>query len=666
MKSSGALSERLRALALFALTVARSPQPYIDSAWAASHVYFFSVIFISLLASKCFHIFVHLKSLSFASFVAWSPTFFLPELIFILLAWALARPFEWRIPRNIAAFIMTAFAVGLSSMTSANFSFYVNIGMEIHWRGMTKFHESRPTAKLVLSALSVSFLCQAWILITAYYARSHLLRFTQGYMDIWLSLLPAKIRNLARREKELPDPEVYEQIAIDDFDDDQSGQESGTLLETPHEEPASKAAKARSWLVRIFVIAGSVGLVALRVIRPNDVALRFFSESLPLAPFGGPQFRPAAGTAALVPSEFSWLDGHTALDSFPTFDWLPMHPTKGFPDWSPFRVPKNTKEHYNPHKDPLHTPNLQNDILEPVRAALATGDVKIKHIILVKLESTRQDVWPFRSDSYIMKHLKSSYNDVVPEEIEKKLSKLTPNAQRLTGYDTGFNNNQDHQEPIGGISASQAHTSGTYTLKSVVGTVCGVNPMAVEANLEYLHDIYQPCLPQILEALNNQPNITSESDDWTSWPWHSLWVQSHPSTWDHHGDLVPHIGYGEMIDRPWIDDHGAKYVPEETQEEFDHGHEDKVLRNYLADIITDAQANNNRLFLTHLTHETHTPWFKPGKYEDLFGNKDGDNEKMNRYLNTMRYQDEWLGEILEVLEETGIANETLLVMAGDQ
>jgi hypothetical protein len=35
--------------------------------------------------------------------------------------------------------------------------------------------------------------------------------------------------------------------------------------------------------------------------------------------------------------------------------------------------------------------------------------------------------------------------------------------------------------------------------------------MAVEANLEYLHDIYQPCLPHILEALNNQPNITSLS-----------------------------------------------------------------------------------------------------------------------------------------------------------
>lgn len=657
MKSSGGSAERLRALALFAITVARSPQPYIDSAWAASHVYFFSVIFISLLASKCFHIFVHLKALSFASFFAWGATFFLPELIFILLAACLARTFEWRVLRNIAAFIMVVFAVGLSSMTSANFSFYVNVGMEIHWRGMKKFHESKPTAKLVLSALSVSFLCQAWILITAYYARSHLLRLTQGFLDVWVSLVPAKIRWCARREKSLPDPEIYEQIAIDDFDEDQSGQESGTSLEPPREW---------SWLVRMIVITCSVGVLFLRAVRPHDPAFGFFSESLPLAPFGGPQFRPATGTAALVSGEFSWLDGHTALDVFPEFDWLPKDPSGGFPDWSPFRMTKKTNEHYNPLKDPLHTPNLQNDILEPMRAAISTGNVKIKHVVLIKLESTRQDVWPFRSDSYIMKHLRESYNGEIPAEIEEKLSKLTPNAQRLTGYDTGFNNNKDRQVPIGGISASQAHTSGTYTLKSIVGTVCGVNPMAVEANREYLHDVYQPCLPQIMDALNHQPNTTSDSDDWTSWPWSSSWVQSHPSTWDHHGLLIPYIGYEHMIDREVIDEGGAKYVPEETQEEFDHGHEDKVLKNYIADLISDAKANKKRLFLSHLTHETHTPWYMPGEYEDLFGNGDGDNGKMNRYLNTMHYQDQWLGDILDVLEETGIANETLLVMAGDQ
>ncbi|KAJ5183009.1 Alkaline phosphatase-like alpha/beta/alpha [Penicillium capsulatum] len=662
MKLPDPLVERFWAAAFFALAVIRSPQPYIDHIWATTHVYFFSVNFIALVASKCFHIFVHFKSLSLASFLAWGPTFFLPEIIFILLFCGLARWFEWRILRNIATFVPIAFGVGLSCMTSANFSFYVNIGMEIHWRGMKKFHESKPTAKLVLSALSVSFLAQGWILLTAYFARSYLLNFTQAFLDIWVSLVPAKIRCCARRDEPLPDPEVYEQIAIDDFDDDQSGQESGALLDSPREKSAPKS---RSWLVRIIAIVGSVGLIALRLVRPNDMAYAFFSESLPLAPFGGPQYRPAAGTAALVSGEFSWLDGHTALDAFPKFDWLPRNASGAFPEWSPFRVSKTTHEHYNPRNDPLHTPNLQNDVLEPMRAAFSTGDVKIKHIVLIYLESTRQDVWPFRADSYIMKHIRESFDGKIPAEVEEKLSKLTPTAQRLTGIATGFENAEEPPAPIGGISVSQGHTSGTYTLKSMTGTLCGVNPMAVEANLEYKHDIYQPCLPHILEALNSQPNITSDTNDWTLWPWYTTWQQSHSSVWDHHGDLVPRLGYKHILDRDVMAEQGDKYIPEESEEEYKHRHEDKVMKNYFLDLISDAKTNNTRLFLSHLTHNTHTPWFKPGEYEDLFGNEDGLNYKMNRYLNTIHYQDEWIGDILGLLEETGIADETLVVMAGD-
>lgn len=39
---------------------------------------------------------------------------------------------------------------------------------------------------------------------------------------------------------------------------------------------------------------------------------------------------------------------------------------------------------------------------------------------------------------------------------------------------------------------------------------------------------------------------------------------------------------------------------------------------------------------------------------------------MNSYLNTVRYVDDWLGEILSLLDEAGIANSTLVVIVGDQ
>jgi len=39
---------------------------------------------------------------------------------------------------------------------------------------------------------------------------------------------------------------------------------------------------------------------------------------------------------------------------------------------------------------------------------------------------------------------------------------------------------------------------------------------------------------------------------------------------------------------------------------------------------------------------------------------------MNKYLNTIRFVDRWIGDILKLLDETGIANETLVVAVGDQ
>jgi phosphoglycerol transferase MdoB-like AlkP superfamily enzyme len=90
----------------------------------------------------------------------------------------------------------------------------------------------------------------------------------------------------------------------------------------------------------------------------------------------------------------------------------------------------------------------------------------------------------------------------------------------------------------------------------------------------------------------------------------------------------------------------------------------------MRDVIVSAVENNERLFLSHFTSTTHHPWSVPSDYprEDYWG-PDGlvtSHDDINDYLNTVRYVDNWLGEILTLLEETGIANETLVVFVGDQ
>ena len=96
---------------------------------------------------------------------------------------------------------------------------------------------------------------------------------------------------------------------------------------------------------------------------------------------------------------------------------------------------------------------------------------------------------------------------------------------------------------------------------------------------------------------------------------------------------------------------------------------EQELYPYLLDVVDEAIQNDERLFLSHFTSTTHHPWGTPAEFseeqyfaDDLMGN----HEDLNRYLNSIRYVDTWLGNILQVLDDTGIANETLVVFIGDQ
>lgn len=97
------VGEKLRDLIIFALQVAQDPRLHLDRVWEASRKYLFSVICIAIVFSKCFHIAVHIKSLTVLSFLLWGPTFFLVDFLLILIACLQARSFAYPIWRYITA-----------------------------------------------------------------------------------------------------------------------------------------------------------------------------------------------------------------------------------------------------------------------------------------------------------------------------------------------------------------------------------------------------------------------------------------------------------------------------------------------------------------------------------------------------------------------------------
>lgn len=99
------------------------------------------------------------------------------------------------------------------------------------------------------------------------------------------------------------------------------------------------------------------------------------------------------------------------------------------------------------------------------------------------------------------------------------------------------------------------------------------------------------------------------------------------------------------------------------------GYPETELSDYFRNVIKSAEKQKERLFISHLTGITHQPWDNPKgqKYEGMIRHGwAGKNNKVNHYLNALGVADKWLAELLNILEETGVANETLVMMVGDQ
>ncbi|KAE8154659.1 alkaline-phosphatase-like protein [Aspergillus avenaceus] len=654
-----------------------SPGDAFDLFWGFARRYYFTLAFISLFGAKLLHLYAHLNSLPLGKFLLWGITFFFQDVVILLLFRIFAQRLLWRPVAALAALVIIPFSLMMSGMMAANTSFYVVTGAEIHWRQARSYHHDAAATRTLLTGLTGFLIVEAIILVVTWFAAAPVHRMTGGILHVlaWpFHLLVDRLRPCFHRvygsvrRQPLPDPEIYEQIAVDDYLDDKSDDgESDHLLHTGSQAPAERR-RTDTPLRRAVILGFFCMFMFLRFLRPWAPAYMFLSGALPLTPFfeGGHRRSPVDATE--LPGDYAWLEERSALHPAPHWDWMPQKALPGFSDWD---GTDRYALHYDPNMDPLHISNLNSPVLDQIRPVLEDGSVKIKHIIMLKLESTRGDVFPLKKDSFMWNRIAETHKDhQIPAEIQDRLSNLTRTAEWLTGFDAGFEHNDSlhaDRKAYGGISARNAHTTGTYTLKSLVGTLCGVTPLVADFNREYKQHIYQPCMPHVLNALSQQHDVTSDTDDFTAWPWHSVWMQSVTETYDNQDKLTPVLGYHDKVTKETMVDPSAKHYPVKSEEINYYGYPDTELREYIRDAIDDAERNHTRLFLTHLTGTTHHPWGMPHDEFEQFVSSSwtGSNNDVNRYLNTVGFVDNWLAEIIGILEEKGIVDETLIVMAGD-
>ncbi|KAL1959706.1 hypothetical protein VTO42DRAFT_1292 [Malbranchea cinnamomea] len=631
--------------------------------------YCFSAFFTSVLCSKIVHLYAHASSISISTFLIWGSTFFLQDVVLIFLVWFLVQRFQWRWSRIVASFVVIVASFGVSVMAAANISFFVVTGAEIHWRQAKGFHTGPAAIKTLVSELAALLVGLAVLLAIAWLSTDYVYQFTGEI----LAILTSSARSVFRCWRKRSDSNPYEPVPAVEEGYYNFEREDGGLISLAdfRNDASSDKPGSVAYMKRLAVLLPTTMSLVLSCIRPPEPAYSFLSLSLPFAPLvgGKPRHPESELEGLLAGGNYFWLTNQTALAGLPDFDFLPHgRPLPGFRDWSS-DANKTSLLHYSPTQDPLHISNLENEVLQPLRQALSNGSVKIKHVFLIKLESTRADVFPLRKHSFFWDRIAETYpNKHIPAEVEERLANLTRTAEYLTGFDSGFEEyGHRKKSPYGGISASNAFTTATYTVKSIPGTFCGVTPLVADFNREYQHHIYQPCLPHIFNMLNQLPDTANQTEDFTAWPWHTMWMQSVTDTYDHQDDLLPVMGFHDVLNKEVIEDPTSKYYPPKSGEVNYYGYPDTEIRPYLHDAIRDAQRNNKRLFIGHLTGTTHHAWGIPNKkYLDFLKHSwYGANLNVNKYLNSVLFVDRWLNDILELLEDTGIANETLVVFTGD-
>ncbi|KAG8407854.1 hypothetical protein J3458_020167 [Metarhizium acridum] len=635
----------------------------------------FSIAAVSILGAKWVHIYAHITALPTAEMARWGLSFFAQDTALLLM---LRLLLDAELPLFAAVgclrFLATSLACVITFvqhvLASINISFFVVAGSELHWRNIGLAGDSSSWSVLLTGLVSCSIAFVA-ILIVGWLLQDFCFAFAGMALDIVklpLTFLFSKIPYCSRRSTTTVKYDYVPQKEIDIEDGSDGDDEFTSVGKRKNLGPATLPENKIMWLLYTVIGILLVTQAVLAIVRPVESSLIFMSWTPILLPFI--DFAHSSPTlAGLLPyysQSIGWgWDNETALAEPIRWNWLPESetPLPGFEDWYEAEM-----DHYNAAHDPLKISNLEDDMLAPLRGKL--GDVDIRHVVLIKLESTRKDVFPIKKDGQIWQKFAETWeNGTLPDEVQERLSTLTQNANFLTGdYNDGFEHETTKRR--GGLNVNNDHTTGTYTLKSLPGTLCGITPLVADFNVEYANHIYQPCLPHIFNAFNaldHSNDSAKHTAEYTKYKWSNSFMMSVTNFYDKQDLLMPKMGYKEeeLIHKEYLQSDEAKFGKNTMPEINYYGMAESAVEEYIRDAFKTANEKNERLFLSHLTSTAHHPFKMPDEETYVPLAPEGKLEDLSHYVNTIGFVDRWLGKILQIIEEEGSTNNTLVVMVGD-
>jgi arylsulfatase A-like enzyme len=177
-----------------------------------------------------------------------------------------------------------------------------------------------------------------------------------------------------------------------------------------------------------------------------------------------------------------------------------------------------------------------------------------------------------------------------------------------------------------------------HTSKALVASLCGVNPpLDTKRTESELGAIPARCLPELLG----------------DYGYRTAFFQSATENFERRPQLVENLGYEDFFSTEDMSKDGfdkANYF----------GYEDDIM---LEPSEGWLEQNGDEPFLaTYLTVTAHHDYVVPDTYGER---KFAEGDELNRYLNTVRYQDFFLRNLLDQYKELGLYEETTFIVFGD-
>ncbi|KAL3420939.1 sulfatase domain protein [Phlyctema vagabunda] len=693
----------------------------------------YSILCTALISSKTVHLYNHLTSLP-PLFVLYLPTFFAIDIVLAGFFWVLVHLRPHGRKSLIVAFVVNILCLVMLASASLQIAFYLETGGEIKW-GTGKALVSDPAALKLLASGSLPSLmvCTAILTTARIFCRP-----LYGISRVIASYTSYAItgRHLTRRTElcSLEEALGAEISLLERNPYSEIQRRSVDSLETDFEtlsipQKGSVGSRYPSYVARMLVLAPLAVVIVLLFVRPTTTPFAHMSGSLPFTlsdawrhstqPTCQAEYSPSFvpfPMADLIASEAwqpargffpGWMPSlnmsSSKVRSLPS--WLPKEAIPGFDRWYDGKDSIENSESqlgYDPVVDPLRITNLDEGVFESIVDTVREQKPSIEHVIILNLESTRKDVFPVQKASHLHKMIEKTYHatESSTKELNRALARISTTAELLTGEASGFREEgvddleeasrssawRNLSKKLGGLNVVGALTGSTSTFKSMLGSHCGVQPLAVDFTVEAGEKIYQPCIPHILNLFNGNKNLaedgekksqkkagksTGRIDDMRSRPWRSVFMQSITDKFDHQDELNQNMGFQSAVVKSTLLDPASPRFPPTEEESNYFGFPERQLRPYLRDVLRDAKKKQERLFLSHFTSSTHHPWSLPaseqGKKVDYL-KRSGvfqREHELNRYLNTVRYVDDWIGEMMDILEEEKMLEKSLVVVVGD-